>query len=351
MDVLSNLRSRIKLLLLCILVTALLLLLYTLHSRLRRPVHQMHVVPMETVKVFSEEDLDRFVKTVRRKRVVGVESSDKGSWAVAKSMNLFATLGDEMIFMKRRENRHQWQGELYSYYLNAYLGLWNAPPVALLCVNTTHQWKEVEENLPSLYIDETSCFIAVEYVKGLKSAVYAPKSVQHGMNAQSVSGTPTELSHSLQWSDMIVLDYICGHNDRLADRLFFSPLNLEQYVSPVANVGQTKAGDLVLIDHEATFHTSYSKARKSKAQRCRQTHFLKKVSVFRRSTVESICQLCKYEDPASVLEEYILKHDPVSLSIASKLAREDRTELKKRLSTVCDVTCELLESEYHHLHT
>lgn len=350
MDTPSSIRSRSKLLLLCLFVIIVLFLLYTLSSKLWRPVHRIHVVPMEPVKIFSAEDLHRFLETVRRKRVVSVEDSKKGSWAAARSLNLFVTLEDEMVFMKRRSNPYQRQGELYSYYLNAYLGLWNAPPVALLCVNTTHQWKDVVKQMLPLGISKTSCLIAAQYVKGLKSAVYVPERVQQGINAQSVSSTPAELSHLMQWSDMIVLDYLCGHSDRLMDSLFFSPLNLEQYVRPVANVIQTKTGDLVLIDHEATFHKSYGTARRSDAQHCRQMHFLKKVSVFRRSTVENICQMCGYDDPASVLEEYIQIHDPVSLSIASKLAREDRIEFKNRLSTVCDITCELLESEYH-LHT
>lgn len=345
MDVRSSIRSRSKLLLLCFLVAILLFFLYTLNSKLHRPVQKVHVVPVDPVKVFSAEERDRFVETVRRKKVVSVEVSGKGSWA--KELNLFVTLEDEIIFMKRRGNPYQWQGELYSYYLNAYLGLWNAPPVALLCVNTTHQWKDVVERLPSLGISSTSCFIAVKYVKGLKSAVYVPKRVQQGINAQTVSTTPAELSHSMQWSDMIVLDYISGHSDRLVDSLFLSPLNLEQYVFPVSNVAKTQTGDLVLIDHEATFHTRYSKAQQSNAEHCRQIHFLKKVSVFRRSTVEKICQLCKYDDPASELEKNIQIHDPVSLSIASKLERDDRIELKKRLATVCSITCELLESEYH----
>ena len=333
---------------------ALLVLLYTVSQqtatlgggydrRLRRAVH------LESPRVFSEAQLTQFLQLLQTSHLVELRNSDLGSWAARQGLNKVGTLsgGGGRVLMKERR-RYNMQAELFSYYLNCYLDLWNAPPTALRCIH-----KQGDESvLAGEYVGETAnsavernrttCFIVTEYVEGIQDKVYMPS---RDISLETVSRSPTELNHLLQWSDLILFDYLTGHTDRLLDSNFqlLPQLDLIVPLTNVANLAKSSAGELLLIDHEATFHSSYAKATPNSLQRRRQLYYLGIVFVYRRHTVERVCELCTQSDPAGVLEEYIGKHDRVSLEIASRLAPEDRAEFRERLKHVCSNTCHLLQ--------
>ena len=315
------------------------LLIYIFARRSNWPKYRAQIVPLEHTRVFSEDDFRRFLAAVRNKSVVSVEKSGLGTWAVRR--NFIMTIDDgSAVFIKWRSHISELQGELYAYYLNCYLGLWNAPPTALLCVNPSTEGRGVIKGFPSFRKRRViRCFVSTQYVQELKHGLYPPTLI-----TVRASTTHNELRYLMQWSDMIVFDYICGHFDRMSDSLVLPPLNLEFSWNWVANVVQTNTGDLILIDHETAFHIGYRVAEQSSAEFSRQAHHFRKLSFYRKSTAERICHLCEYEDPASVLEEYIEAYDPVSHSIVLRMADKDRLELKRRLLTVCDIVCHLLSN-------
>ena len=132
--------------------------------------------------------------------------------------------------------------------------------------------------------------------------------------------------------------------------LIIPHVNLIVPMTNIANLAKTSSGDLLLIDHEATFHTSYTKARLSLAASSSQSHFFKGLSVFRKHTLERLCVLCLEDDPAGTLEELISEHDPISLLISSKLEPSDRAEFKERTTRVCRNTCHLLIDNHFQSH-
>ena len=325
---------------LTILTGAMTLLIYTLASRSNWPEYRAQVLPVEHNGVFSEKDLRRFLEAVRNKSVVSMEKSGLGGWAALRR-NFIMTIDDgSAVLIKWRSHVSELQGELYAYYLNCYLGLWNAPPTALLCVNPSTEGKGVIKGFPSFRKRRViHCFVSTQYVQELKYGPYALNSI-----VIQTSTTFDELKYLIQWSDMIVFDYICGHVDRMTVNLLLPPLNLELFWKRTKNVASTGTGDLILIDHKTAFHIGYRTAEQSSEELSRQAHHFQKLSVFRKSTAERICHLCEYEDPASVLEEYIEAYDPVSYSIVLRMADKDRLELKRRLLTVCDIVCHLLSN-------
>ena len=338
MDIAIN-KSKRRLLLVLSTALFLLLLLFVLSTKSprRQRKDRVYVLAVDPATIYSAVQLDTHVKLIRSQRVKSVVKSGLGSWA--RDHNLLATMQNgKIVFMKNRRYI-QLQAELFSFYLNAYLGLWNVPPVTLSCVNAMRRpWSDILFDTEILPPEEV-CVMAIEYMHGLVDAVYMSYHVGQELNGNSFPANFKELDQVMQWSDLILFDYISAHTDRLVDNLLFYPLNFQLTMKMVPNLMMTSDGLFVLIDNEATFHRSYYKAQNSYKEKYRQTHHLENLSIFREATIVKLCQLCEHDDPASVLENFISKHDAESLKIAGELAVEDRLELKKRLSDVCAIIC------------
>ena len=308
------------------------------------------VMRIDSLGVFSEPELTAFVEALLSSSLEEIHKTHLGSWAARKGLNNIGTLSNgDKVLMKERGNSYQMQSELFSYYLNCYLELWNAPPTALGCASKINgkmmlaaPMGGAPEGTSYDGAENSTCFIIYKYVEGLKDTVYMP---DHATSLEAVSRSPRELNRLLEWSDLILFDFLTAHGDRLLDNnLQLAPhVDFIVPLKRVSNLAKSSTGELVLIDHEATFHRSYAKARISSVMRGRLLYYLSTVSVFRRRTLERVCWLCAQSDPAAVLEDYISKHDPDSLLISSGLEPEDRTELKERLLQVCSNTCHLLK--------
>ena len=304
-----------------------------------------HAVDIDSPGVFDSAELTRFLRTLRRSKLEDIHKSNMGAWAVRKGLNLVATLDNgEKVFLKQRR-QFRMQGELFSYHLNCYLDMWNVPPTALGCISKSNgSWiNNLTKPINSTAVGSAhTCYIITPYVKDTNDLVYMPDQIRWGINLETISTTPRELNHFMEWSDMIVFDFLTGHSDRLTNMLFLPHINFQIPLKRVPNLSKTLSGELILIDHDGTFHNGYLKARISSSERQRQAHYLRTVSVFRRHTVQRLCALCSHEDPAAMLETYMSKRDPISILTASKLRPEDREDFKKRVSRVCLTTCHLL---------
>lgn len=342
MDVRSSIRPKIRLALCCAIAAATLLILHAcIHQtsfRFYAVSGEYYTVDVDSPGAFGPADLARFLEALNSSRVQNIQTSKLGKWAVRKGLNMRGRLEGRKVLLKLRR-RPNMQSEMYSYYLNCYLDMWNAPPTALRCVN-----KDGEFTTDTA---ENTCYIISAYVEGLSDEVYIPEELRLGIDKEAISTTPRELSRLMEWSDVILFDFLTGHSDRLLDNLYIPHVNLEVPMKQVPNIAKISSGELVLIDHEATFHGSYLKAQTSSAERKRQSHFLGRVYVFRRHTVERICSLCSQEDPVSTLEQYMEEYDWASLRVSSQLCQSDRESFRERLSTVCGRTCHLLSGRTH----
>ena len=302
-------------------------------------------VEMDTPHLFSEPRLAAFLETLRDGYVEEIHATSLGTFGARKGLNKVATLGSgEKVLMKER-GRHNLQGELFSYHLNCYLDLWNAPPIALGCLAHRSDGKLVlaaAEDATVLRNESATCFTVAAFVEGMRGAVYLPPRA----SLEVVPTSSRELSRLLEWSDLVLFDFLTGHSDRLVDNNFQLLPRVDFILSTkrVPNLARASSGQLLLIDHETTFHLGYARARESSLQTRRQYHHLDTVFVFRRRTVERLCGLCVRRDPAAELEDYVRRRDPISLQIASTLEPEDRTEFRGRLTHACSKTCHLLES-------
>ena len=135
-----------------------------------------------------------------------------------------------------------------------------------------------------------------------------------------INALPFVLSETnllIQWTDMIMFDVLVGNNDRTVKNLLYIKRHPDMQEKPIHNLFKTQSSELVLIDHESTFKSFYT--RPSRIQNSEgysmQFRFL---SIFRGNTITAILHLNQINgrSPLDVLESYIHEVDPYSYRLA-----------------------------------
>ena len=271
--------------------------------------------------------------------------------------NLLATLSDGTIVCCRyREHQiRELRGDLYSYHLNSYLGMWNAPPTALVSVNfSSRQWAQVAQKAKEEGWKDGNVVAMSLFVKGLTD-VYIPPVLRDIMHKNDTI-TSDDLSSSelqqqqlgrtqqrelVQWSDMALFDFIIGHSDRMFNTLYNYQWNKNMMEKKVHNLLQTSDRQLVLIDNESGFWMGYAMGAKDPLRYALQEQLLGKFCIFRQSTMKKIESLIQPGggSAAAKLEEYIRRVDLKSFKLVEQLNLAQRAEFKSRVS----ISLELLE--------
>ena len=298
--------------------------------------------------VFTTKDGADFGLKMHKDRIVSlVEGCGRGK-------NRLGMLADGTKFCCRYREL-QWReirGEFYAYHLNTLLGLHNAPPATLLKVNfSSPQWSGVvnsarkagwsnhvtivatlfvdelvPEKLPSVFAESDSALVTEDYLKSV---------------------SPEEKSRILQWSDLIVFDFVMGHSDRIFNTLFNLQWNELMLQKPVHNLLKTKRGNkLLLFDNESGFWFGYKIGWREASKLEMQGRFLKRMCVFRPRTLQSLRYLlhgdgtttpgtgATSESPSQRLDRYIKGIDLRSFQMVEPLDIKSRSEFESRLRLV-----------------
>ena len=287
---------------------------------------------------FSERDGKIFAEKARSLRITSLSDG------CGRMKNRLATLEDgTRVCCRYRDNINELRGDFYSYQMNAFLGLWNAPPTVAVKVNfSSEQWNGVHNTakkagwkdrsivLLSLYIEDLQGERIPEVLKDRQSPLTASVALSNK------SLTMSDKRRLVQWTDMIVFDFVIGHTDRLFNSLLNLKWNPHMMNNEVHNLKKTLSSDLILLDNESGFWIGYTATKQKKENYYFQAFFLEKVCVFRRQTAARLLKLSTStgSSPSAVLEEYIQQVDPFSFNVLRKLKDQLRTEFSTRLKKV-----------------
>jgi four-jointed box protein 1 len=129
----------------------------------------------------------------------------------------------------------------------------------------------------------------------------------------------TDIEHLVQWSDMLVYDYLTGNYDRVSSMQDAAekedkPSILKETIHNLAMSETT--GSLWFIDNESAFLDAYSllydetSANGSKFQRFHKK-MLQTMCVFRKKTIHRLFALKQSMDPAQLLLEFVAMNEPL----------------------------------------
>lgn len=301
--------------------------------------------------LFTTEDGLSFASNLHRGKIVSLSAG------CGRGSNRLGTLADGTRFCCRYREL-QWRdirGEFYAYHLNNLLGLHNAPPATLIKVNfSSPQWRRVASEAREAGWSDHTTIIATLYVKELVPETFPPvltRSDSHLVTTEYLdSASPKEQSRILQWSDLIVFDFVVGHSDRIFNSLFNLQWNTHMLERPVHNLLKTKHGEkLFLFDNESGFWLGYKMAWRETSKYEMQERFLKKLCVFRDRTLQRLKYLLhgkqtaaqtadtavrESESPSQRLDRYIKEADRKSFQMVEPLGKKHRQEFESRLRLV-----------------
>ena len=284
---------------------------------------------------FAKQDSDGFTAKLQTLGVVTLESG------CGRLKNRLARLEDgTKVCCRYRDTRADLRSDMYAYHLASLLGIDSVPPTVLVTIDfSSRLWSNVAAEAKAIGWHQGSAVELAMYVDGLSEEyipdVFKPESALVTKESARNYSTSEKL-RLLQWTDMIAFDYITGHTDRL----FSTMLNLQwtpnMLQKPVHNLEVTSSGQLVLLDNESAFWLGYATARMTSLHYDLQAHFLKRICVFRRETIESIEKLATSYSPWAVLEQYVMTRDHGLLVAMGPLSSADQADLAVRLRGVME---------------
>ncbi|XP_054632700.1 four-jointed box protein 1 [Dunckerocampus dactyliophorus] len=277
---------------------------------------------------FTEE----YARTWRgRARTAPVVKLEPGCGRVSNQLATFADGSKACV--RYGINADQVQGETLTYYLACLLGITNLPPLVLSQLNTyNEQWAAVRTHVEGLQWNERAVVSLTEWVSDL-SGVVTPAPLRQessGLHPQLRNKTTAELLDLMQWSDLIIFDYLTANFDRLVSNLFslqWDPRIMERDTN---NLLKTPRGDLVFIDNEAGLVHGFRVL--NMWEKYHQT-VLNSVCVFRKRTAQRVAELHRRRDARRRLLELYRDSEPLSTKLGF-LSDEHASVLQDRIGIV-----------------
>ncbi|XP_061773615.1 four-jointed box protein 1 isoform X2 [Nerophis ophidion] len=196
---------------------------------------------------FPEEHARAWRGGARTARVVKLEPG------CGRVSNRLATFADgSRACVRYGINADQVQGETLTYYLACLLGITNLPPLVLSPLYS-EQWAAVRTRVEGLQWSERAVVSLTEWVSDLTGVVTpAPlRPESSGLHPELRNKTTAELLDLMQWSDLIIFDYLTANFDRLVSNLFSLQWDPRVMERDTNNLLKTPRGNLVFIDNEA----------------------------------------------------------------------------------------------------
>ncbi|XP_053496800.1 four-jointed box protein 1 [Ictalurus furcatus] len=278
---------------------------------------------------FAEEDARAWRQRVRRGRVVSLEPG------CGRTSNQLATFSDgSRACVRYGINPEQVQGETLSYYLAALLGITNVPPLSLLRLDG-EQWTHVRRRMEALQWTPSAVVSLSEFVPELSPAVVPAPFRRSGLGLGPLqlelqTKTKAELLELVQWSDLVVFDYITANFDRLVSNLFSLQWDAKAMERDASNLLRTPHGSLVFIDNEAGLVHGY---RVLDMWEKYHSVALRSVCVFRRRTARRVAELHRRRDTRARLLQLYRDSEPLAAELGF-LSDEHARILQDRINRI-----------------
>ncbi|XP_063336032.1 four-jointed box protein 1 [Pelmatolapia mariae] len=259
---------------------------------------------------FTEEYAVAWQKKARTYRVVKLEPG------CGRISNQLATFADgTKACVRYGINADQVQGETLTYYLARLLGITNLPPLVLSQLDSdSEQWESVRTRIDGLQWNDRAVVSLTQWISNLTGVITpAPlrqeSSGLHPALKELWNKTATELLELMQWTDLIVLDYLTANFDRLVSNLFSLQWDSRVMERDTNNLLKTPRGDLVFIDNEAGLVHGF---RVLNMWENYHNTVLSSVCVFRKRTTQRVAELHTRRDSRQRLLELYRDSEPLS---------------------------------------
>ncbi|CAG5129742.1 unnamed protein product [Candidula unifasciata] len=245
-----------------------------------------------------------------------------------------------------RLNTDQIQGEIFSYYLARIFNVSNIPPTILDRVDTlSSRWKTVHLQLSLAQWADSKLVVLTQHIGGLSPAHIPEEFREEGRRLEPTaailaSKSDSELCELVQWSDLIVFDYLTANLDRVINNMFNRQWNDQMMNSPAHNLEQQADGSLVFLDNESGLFHGYRLLEKYSTF---HESLLESLCVFRPSTVETIRRLHKSASVGEELHRLFTSNEVLHKHLAV-IPNKNLKILQQRIEDVYKqiVRCELL---------
>ncbi|XP_075569327.1 four-jointed box protein 1 [Pelecanus crispus] len=264
---------------------------------------------------FAAEEAAAWLSAARAARVASLERGGCG-----RSSNRLARLSDgSRACVRYGINPEQIQGEALSYHLAGVLGMQERlPPMALALVEARgRQWEPVREELRGSHWAEGTVVSLTRWVDNL-TAVVAPApwgaEAGAGRRLQPLSAgelgslPPSQLVELVQWSDLILFDYLTANFDRLVSNLFSLQWDPRVMRRATSNLLRAPDGGLVFMDNEAGLVHGY---RLLSMWDPYNEPLLRSVCVFREGTARRVAELHRRRSAAAELRRRYRAREPL----------------------------------------
>lgn len=259
---------------------------------------------------FTEEYALDWQKKARTYRVVKLEPG------CGRISNQLATFADgTKACVRYGINADQVQGETLTYYLARLLGITNLPPLVLSQLDSdSEQWESVRTRIDGLQWNDRAVVSLTQWISNLTGVITpAPlrqeSSGLHPALKELWNKTAVELLELMQWTDLIVLDYLTANFDRLVSNLFSLQWDSRVMERDTNNLLKTPRGDLVFIDNEAGLVHGF---RVLNMWEKYHNTVLSSVCVFRKRTTQRVAELHTRRDSRQRLLELYRDSEPLS---------------------------------------
>ncbi|KAJ8249059.1 hypothetical protein GJAV_G00230730 [Gymnothorax javanicus] len=259
---------------------------------------------------FTEEHVRNWRARTRGQPIVSLEPG------CGRISNRLATFADgTKACVRYGINADQVQGETLTYYLAALLGIPNLPPLTLSQLNLeSEQWAAVKGSIASLQWTGRAIVSLTEWVANLTGVVTpAPLRQQgrglHPSREELENKTLGELLELVQWSDLILFDYLTANFDRLVSNLFSLQWDSRVMERDTSNLHKTPGGDLVFIDNEAGLVHGY---RVLDMWEKYHSALMGSVCLFRKRTAQRVIELHRFKDARTRLLQLYRDNEPLA---------------------------------------
>ncbi|KAL8169697.1 UNVERIFIED_CONTAM: hypothetical protein K2H54_055821 [Gekko kuhli] len=283
---------------------------------------------------FSADETASWLRAARAARVVSLERGGCG-----RSSNRLARLSDgSRACVRYGINPEQIQGEALSYHLAELLGIQERlPPLALSRVEARGgQWAQVREELRGSHWAEGAVVSLAQWVDNLTDVVApAPWRAEAGRRLQTLAAGelrglgPAQLVELVQWSDLILFDYLTANFDRLVSNLFSLQWDARVMHRATSNLLRAPNGGLVFLDNEAGLVHGY---RLLAMWDKYNEPLLRSVCLFREATAQRVRELHRLRNAAAELRRLYRTREPLAetlgfLSDQQAQLLQDRVDL------------------------
>ncbi|XP_022653070.1 extracellular serine/threonine protein kinase four-jointed-like isoform X1 [Varroa jacobsoni] len=291
---------------------------------------------------FQQRQAMHWKATVKAARFVDVREG------CGRMQNRLVELADQVLACARyRQNNDQIQGELFSFYLAQQLGIPNVVPV-IATVATGPQWSDVAPKVMQAQWKSTRPVILSRYLDDLEPA-YIPELLRdknrHLHPSDVKNMTRSQIQELVQWSDLIVFDYLTANLDRVVNNLYNLQWNSGMMAAPAHNLlKDPRTGLLVFLDNESGLVHGYRLLDKYQSY---HKSLLQSLCVFRKHTVAQVRHLLRTsnEELSQVLQKAFQANSPGIEGHLPFLPPKSIEILRQRLKQI-DEQVEKCEAQY-----